>query len=66
MFMSIYTNMQFEKMYLQRRLKLVRLSQVLMTVGKLFHYSSYTFFFFTVLHFAADNFITSHSTVWSQ
>ena len=29
--------MQYEKCVFSRRLKLVRLSQVLMTVGKLFH-----------------------------
>ena len=38
MFMSHYTNKQNDKKCVfSRRLKLVRLSQVLMTVGKLFH-----------------------------
>ena len=38
MFMSNYINMQYDqKCVFGRRLKLVRLSQVLMTVGKLFH-----------------------------
>ena len=38
MFLSNYTNMQYEKKCVfSRRLKLVRLSQVLITVGKLFH-----------------------------
>ena len=37
MFMSNYTNMQYEKILSSKRLKLVKLSQVLMTVGKLFH-----------------------------
>ena len=38
MFISNYTNKQYEtKCVFSRHLKLVRLSQVLMTVGKLFH-----------------------------
>ena len=38
MFMSNCTNMQYDKkIVFSRRLKLVRLSQILMTVGKLFH-----------------------------
>ena len=37
-FMLNYINMQYEKKCVfSRRLKLMRLSQVLMTVGKLFH-----------------------------
>ena len=37
MFISNYINKQYETNVFSRRLKLVRLSQVLITVGKLFH-----------------------------